>query len=159
LTAVCALLLLAAALLVISIFRSTTPTTTSAGEQSGKPMPELAGDPPVSVRSFKVLAGRPRAMPSADALAGLKEALPYLQQAARQSEAEGKAPSGSFVATFVIEPDGMIRIMMEGEVRLTGGDPEGVVKGLVGSTMSNKWRFPASGGQNIVEAEFVVGEP
>lgn len=122
-------------------------------------MLELAGDPPVSVRSVKVLAGNPQAMSRADALAGLKEALPYLQQAARQSEAEGQTSRGSFVATFVTEPDGKIRMMMEGEVRLTGGKPEGVVKGLVGSTMSNKWRFPANRGQSIIEAEFVVGEP
>jgi hypothetical protein len=47
----------------------------------------------------------------------------------------------------------------ERDVRLTGGDPEGVVKGLGDSTMSNKWRFPTSGGQSIIEAEFVVGEP
>lgn len=98
-------------------------------------------------------------MSHADALAGLKEALPYLQQAAKQSEAEGQTSRGSFVATFVTEPDGMIRTMMEREVRLTGGNSEGVVKDLVGSTMSNKWRFPTSGGQSIIEAEFVVGEP
>jgi hypothetical protein len=159
LTALCALLLPAAALLVISIFRSSSTTTTNAGGQSGELMFELAGDPPVSVRSIKVLAGTPQAMPPADALAGLKEALPYLQQAAKQSEVEGKTLSGSFVVAFVTEPDGMIRIMMEGEVRLTGGDPKGVVKGLVGSTMSDKWRFPTSGGQSIIEAEFVVGEP
>ncbi|HEY5755653.1 MAG TPA: hypothetical protein VIU34_07510 [Steroidobacter sp.] len=91
----------------------------------------------------------------ADALAGLKQALPHLQQAAKQSEAEGKMSGGSFVANFVVEPDGMIRIMTEDEVRL----PEEVVEGLVGSTMGNKWRFPASGGQSIIEAEFVVGQP
>lgn len=127
--------------------------------KSAEPLPALTGDPPVSVRSVKVLAGRPQAMSRVDALAGLKEALPFVQQAAKQSEAEGTTPSGSFVATFVTEPDGMIRIMMEREVRLTGGNPEGVVKGFSASTMSNKWRFPTSGGQTIIEAEFVVGQP
>lgn len=126
--------------------------------KSAERMPHLAGDPPVSVLSFNVLAGKPQAMSRADALAGLKEALPYVQQAAKQSEVEGKTPSGSFVSTFVTEPDGMIRIMMGRENRLSGGDPEGVDKGFAASTMSNKWRFPASGGQTIIEAEFVVGQ-
>ena len=124
-----------------------------------EPMPELPGDPPVSVRSVKVLAGRPRAMSRADVLAGLKEALPYIQQAAKQSEAEGQTPSGSFVSIFVTEPDGMIRIQAGKETRLTGGTPEGVIKGFSASTMSNKWRFPVSGGQTIIEAVFVVDQP
>lgn len=138
---------------------SNQPAATNAGGQSLEPTLELAGDPPVSVRSVKVLAGKPQAMSSADALAGLKEALPYIQQAAKQSEAEGKTPSGSFVCFFVIEPDGMIRILGRGkERRLTGGNPEGMIEGFGASTMSNKWRFPTSGGQTIIEVEFVIGQ-
>lgn len=148
-------IVMCAALAASACNRSTTAPAPNAGGQSVKPVLELTGDPPVSVRSVKVTG----AMSRADALAGLQEALPHLQQAAKQSEAEGKTPSGSFVASFVTEPDGMIRMMMEGESRLTGGKPAGVVEGLSSSTMSNKWRFPASGGQTIIETEFVVGQP
>jgi hypothetical protein len=117
-------------------------------------MVELTGDPPVAVRSVKVTG----AMSHADALAGLKDALPYVQQAAKQSEAEGEMPGGSFEASFVTEPDGKIRIVMEGESRLTGGKPAGVAEVFIGSAMGNEWRFPASGGQSIIETEFVVGQ-
>lgn len=122
-------------------------------------MPELGGDPPVSVRTFKVLAGTPQPMSRADALAGLKEVLPYLQQAAKQREVDGKMPSGSFVNTFVALPDGSVPIMMEGQSRLNGGDAKGVVKGFLELAMSNEWRFPASGGKTLIEVEFVVGQP
>jgi hypothetical protein len=154
-----AAIVMCSALAASACYQSATPTATNAGGQSVEPMLELPGDPSVSVRSVKVLVGRPQAMSRADALAGLKEALPYVQQAAKQSEAEGKTPSGSFVCFFVTEPDGMIRILMWGkERRLTGGNPEGIIKGFGASTMSNKWRFPTSGGQTIIEVEFVVGQ-
>ena len=118
-------------------------------------MPQLPGDPRVSVRSVKVTG----AMPRADALAGLTQALPHIQQAAKQSEAEGKTPSGSFAASFRTEPDGMIRMVLEGECRLTGGKPAAVVEGFISSTMARKWRFPESGGPSLIEVEFVVGQP
>ncbi|MBM0105242.1 hypothetical protein JM946_10805 [Steroidobacter sp. S1-65] len=145
-----------ATLLVSACNWSPTPRTPNAAVEA---MPELGGDPPVSVRSFKVLAGTPSPMSRADALAGLKDALPYLQQAAKQSELEGKTPTGSFVNTFVALPDGTVPIMMEGQSRLNGGDPNGVVKGFLELAMSNEWRFPASGGKTLIEVEFVVGRP
>lgn len=148
--------IMCAALAASACNQSAVPPSPNVGGQSVEPMPELTGDPPVSVRSVKVMAG---AMSHADALAGLKEGLPFVQKAAKQSEAEGKTPGGSFVVTFVTEPDGMIRIVMEGENRLTGGKPAGVVEEFTGNAMSNKWRFPASGGQTIIEAEFVIGPP
>ena len=142
------------ALAVSACNGSATPSVPSAEGQSAEPMIELTGDPPVSVRSLKVTG----AMSHADALVGLKEALSHVQQAAKQSEAAGHTPGGSFEASFVIEPNGMIRMVMEGESRLAGGKPAQLVEIFSGSAMGNEWRFPASDGQSIVEVEFVVGQ-
>ncbi len=119
-------------------------------------MPQIAGDgPTVSVRSVKVTG----AMSRPDALAGLAQALPYIQQAAQQSEVEGKAPTGSFAVSFRTEPDGMVRMALEGESKLTGGKADGVVEGFILSTMGHKWRFPPSRGPSLIEVEFAVGRP
>jgi hypothetical protein len=143
------------AALAVSCNQPAPPSPPKAGAQPVESMPQLGGDPPVSIRSVKVTG----AMPRADALIGLAQALPHVQGAAKQSEAEGKIPSGSFKASFRTEPDGMVRMVLEGENRITGGKPAGVVEGFVASTMGHKWRFPASGGPSLIEVEFVVGKP
>jgi hypothetical protein len=148
-------IVLGAALTAGACNQPVSPPSPNSGGQPVETMPQLSGDPPVSVRTIKVTG----AMPRADALAGLALALPHIQQAAKQSAAEGKTPSGSFAATFRTEPDGMIRMVLEGESRLTGGQPTVLVEKFIGSTMGHKWRFPASGGPSFIEVEFVVGQP
>ena len=119
-------------------------------------LPRLTGQGPlIEVRSVKVTG----AMSREHAIVGLADALPHIQQAVKQSEADGKAPSGWFSTSFRTEPNGMIRMVLEGENHLVGGKPGGVADGFAGSTMGRKWRFPASEGPSLIEVEFAVGQP
>src|SRR5262245_34595694 len=104
-------IVLCASLAASACNQPATPPAPKEGERPVESMPQLAGDPPVSVRSVKVTG----ALPRSDALTGLAQALPHIQQAAKQSAAEGKTPSGSFTASFRTEPDGMVRMLLEGE--------------------------------------------
>jgi hypothetical protein len=107
----------------------------------------------VSVRSVKVTG----ALSRSDALSGLSKALPHLQQAVKDSAADGKSLNGTFAASFRTEPDGMIRMVLEGESQLKGSAAKGVIEKFIGGTMGRKWQFPQGSGPSLVEAEFAVG--
>lgn len=143
-----------AALAVSACNQSESPPAPNVEGQSVPSLPGLAGDPSVSVRGVKVTGG----LSPADAVVGLQEALPFVQQALQHNEIEGQMPGGSFAISFVTEPDGMIRMVMEGENRLTGVKAAEGVEEFIADAMSNKWRFPTSGSQTIIEVEFEVGQ-
>jgi hypothetical protein len=119
-------------------------------------MPQLDdGRVRVAVRSVKVTG----ALSRLDALSGLADALPHLQRALKDSRADGESPRGSFGASFRTEPDGMIRMVLEGDSRLTGSTAPAAIGSFIGSAMGRQWQFPRSSGPSLVEAEFAVGEP
>jgi predicted ABC-type sugar transport system permease subunit len=124
-------------------------------ERSEEPMPQLIeGGVRVAVRSVKVTG----ALTKADALSGLVKALPHLHSAVKSRASDGKAPSGVVAVSFRTEPDGMIRMILGGNNRLSGPDAKTIADEFAGSAMGCSWQFPASAGPSLIETEFVVGE-
>lgn len=117
-------------------------------------MPQLEGDGPlVAVREVKVTG----AMSKADALSGLTLAVPFLQEAARQTATGTVTPTGSFACGFRTEKDGTIRMLLDGPAEIRDGDSERLVDGFVTSTMEHKWKFPPSNAESLIEVRFAIG--
>jgi hypothetical protein len=140
----------------LCVWSCTHATKTPSSEritQVAEQLPQLDdGSVRVSVRSAKVTG----ALSRADALAGLSKALPHIQRAAQECMVGATFPSGTFAASFRTEPDGTIRMILEGRNLLTGAAGVAVVEKVVGSTMGHKWQFPPAAGPSLVEAEFAV---
>lgn len=137
----------------ISCLYSCTPPSRQ-GTSPGGQLPQLGeGNQRVAVHSVQVTG----ALTKADALAGLAQALPHLQHAVQEGLANGKAPKGTFAASFRTEPDGMIRMFLEGENRLAVPGAGDVVERFAADTMAEKWRFPPGSGPSLIQAEFAIG--
>jgi hypothetical protein len=145
------LLFLSAAWAVFCLYSCTPPS--GQGTNSMEQLPQLGeGNQRVAVQSVQVTG----ALTKADALTGLAQALPHLQQAVQAGAADGEVPKGTFAASFRTEPDGMIRMVLDGENRLIGPGAGDVVERFAASTMAGKWRFPQGSGPSLIQAEFVI---
>jgi hypothetical protein len=108
----------------------------------------------VVVEKFEVESGQVDETAIQEGLEAATNTLSELVAKARKSNPE---LHGSFEGTLHVESDGKVRVFMEGESSLEGGDRQ-VVDEFVGSIFGKRWAFPVLGEDCLLYVRFRINK-
>lgn len=131
--------------LLAALFGKTPPKPT------GMNIAAAAGGIAVTVQQYTVTAGSSAEDAIETGLSRVVDKLAALCQAELQKHSQ--VPTGLVAYTFRLEPDGMIRMVVEGEKALTGGDFTAINLQFIGAAMSRGVAFPAVGQPTVVAVQ------
>ncbi len=108
---------------------------------------------PVVIESFKVKAGRV----DAEAIhKGLQAVALGLAELVGGASKTNPGIHGWFEGTLHIEPDGTVRVFMEGESSIQQAGDRKIVDEFVGGIFSRKWVFPKLGEDCLLWVKFTI---
>jgi hypothetical protein len=93
-----------------------------------------------------------------DAASGLAHALPRLLEAISNNCRTGDV-AGMVEFSCRTESNGTVRMLLQGECRITGCDAKTITDDFSRSAMSGMWRFPPAEGPSLVTAHIVIERP
>ena len=139
--------------LLAALFGKTPPKPAAPGLN----IAAAAGGMTVTVQQYTVTAGSSAEDAIETGLTRVADKLAALCQAELQKQSQ--VPTGLLAYTFRLEPDGMIRMVVEGEQALTGGDFTAINLQFIGAAMSRQVVFPAVGQPTVVEVQLKLEQP
>lgn len=121
---------------------------------SGITIEAESGSMTVAVQDYKIVAGNSPRDKIEAGLASVVNKMVAICHADLQSH--GQTPTGSITYTFRLESDGMIRMILEGEKDIVGGDFAKINDQFIGASMSRQVVFPPMGQPTMVEVRLKV---
>ena len=134
-----------------SMIVSATLTTLVCQGCEGAQEPSTEPTAPVTVTEARVEFGQ---ISQAAVDTGLSHAVSRLTVMYEEALTGSPALRGSIIWRFRVEPDGVVRMLLEGSAEFTGGDGVSIVEQFAAVTMGHKWQFPASPSASLIFAQF-----